>query len=56
MAASSAGIEDSTIRTLGQWSSSAFLVYIHTPRESIVDLLVLHVYLPLLSGLLLHKF
>jgi len=28
-----AGIEDSVIRTMGRWSSSAFLVYIRTPRE-----------------------
>ena len=29
-AAASAGIEDSVIRTLGRWSSSAYLVYIRT--------------------------
>ena len=31
-AAANAGIEDSIIRTLGRWSSSAFLTYIRTPR------------------------
>ena len=36
-AAASAGIEDSTIRTLGRWSSSAFLVYIRTPREQLAQ-------------------
>jgi len=29
--AASVRIEDSTIRTMGRWSSSAFLVYIRTP-------------------------
>ena len=32
-AAANAGIEDSTIQTLGRWSSAAFLSYIRTPRE-----------------------
>ena len=32
-AAASAGIEDSMIRTPGRWSSSAFLLYIRTPRQ-----------------------
>jgi len=32
-AAARAGIEDSTIRMLGRWSSSAFLSYIRTPRD-----------------------
>ena len=32
-AAANAGIEDSVIRTLGRWNSSAFLAYIRTPRE-----------------------
>ncbi len=32
-AAARAGIEDSTIRMLGRWSSSAFLTYIRTPRD-----------------------
>ena len=36
-AAASAGIEDSTIRTLGRWSSSAYLVYIRTPREQLAS-------------------
>ena len=30
--AANAGLEDSVIRTLGRWNSSAFLVYIRTPR------------------------
>ena len=34
-AAAHAGIEDSTIHTLGRWNSSAFLIYIHTPREQL---------------------
>ena len=34
-AAANAGIEDSVIRTLGKWSSSAFLTHIHTPREQL---------------------
>ena len=33
--AASAGIEDSVIRTMGRWSSSAFLAYIRTPREQL---------------------
>jgi len=32
-AAARAGVEDSVIRTLGRWNSSAFLAYIRTPRE-----------------------
>ena len=36
-AASRAGLEDSTIRMLGRWNSSAFLLYIRTPRESLVQ-------------------
>ena len=32
-AAARAGVEDSLIRTLGQWNSSAFLAYIRTPRD-----------------------
>ena len=36
--AARAGIEDSTIRTLGRWSSSAFLAYIRTPREQLAPL------------------
>ena len=34
-AAARAGVEDSTIRMLGRWSSAAFLTYIRTPRESL---------------------
>ncbi len=37
-AASRAGIEDSTIRMLGRWSSSAFLAYIRTPRDQLAAL------------------
>jgi len=33
--AASAGLEDSTICTLGRWNSSAFLLYIRTPREQL---------------------
>jgi len=36
--AASAGLEDSTIRTLGRWNSSAFLLYIRTPREQLAML------------------
>ena len=32
-AAANAEIEDSTIQTLGRWSSAAFLSYIRTPRD-----------------------
>ena len=33
--AASAGIEDSTIHTLGQWKSSAYLLYIRlNPRQN----------------------
>ncbi len=33
-----AGVEDSTIQTLGRWHSSAFLQYIHTPKERLAAL------------------
>ena len=33
--AASAGIEDSTIRMLGRWNSSAFLQYIRTPKQQL---------------------
>ena len=33
-----AGLEDSTIRALGRWSSSAFLVYIRTPKAHLAGL------------------
>jgi len=36
-AAARAGIEDSTIRLLGRWSSSAFLSYIRTPRSQLAQ-------------------
>ena len=32
-AAANRGLEDSTIRTLGRWSNSAFLTYIHTHTQ-----------------------
>ena len=31
--AAAAGVDDSMIQTLGQWKSSAYLVYIRLPRE-----------------------
>ena len=34
-AAAAAGIEDSTIQTLGRWHSAAFLQYIRTPKEKL---------------------
>ena len=33
----SVGIEDSVIRTMGRWSSSAYLVYIRIPREHLAS-------------------
>ena len=36
--AARAGIEDSTIRALGRWSSTAFLLYICTPRQHLAQL------------------
>ena len=36
-AAARAGVEDSTIRMMGRWSSSAFLTYICTPREELAS-------------------
>jgi hypothetical protein len=36
-AAARAGIEDSTIQMMGRWSSSAFLMYIRTPRDQLAD-------------------
>ena len=35
--AASAGVEDSTIRMLGRWSSSVFLQYIRTPRQQLAN-------------------
>ena len=32
------GLEDSTIKTLGRWQSSAFLQYIRTPKERLASL------------------
>ena len=37
-AAARAGIEDSTIKTLGRWSSSAFLAYIRSPPEQLAQM------------------
>ena len=34
-AAAAAGIQDSTIQTLGRWSSAAFLTYVRTPRQDL---------------------
>lgn len=36
-AAARAGLEDSVIRVLGRWNSSAFLSYIRTPREQLAQ-------------------
>ena len=36
-AAARAGVEDSTIRMLWRWSSSAFLTYVRTPREQLLE-------------------
>ena len=36
--AAKAGLEDSTICTLGRWNSTAFLTYIRTPREQLAQL------------------
>jgi hypothetical protein len=33
--AARAGLEDSTIRALGRWSSTAFLTYLRTPRQQL---------------------
>ena len=35
--ASACGLNDSTIKMLGRWSSSAYLVYIKTPREQLAS-------------------
>ena len=37
-AAAKAGLEESTIRALGRWNSTAFLTYIHTPREELAQI------------------
>ncbi len=36
--AAMAGVEDSTIQTLGRWHSSAFLQYVRTPKERLASL------------------
>jgi hypothetical protein len=36
-AAAQIGLEDSTIKSLGRWSSSAFLSYIRTPRDQLAS-------------------
>ena len=35
--AAKAGIEDSTIRMIGRWSSAAFLAYIRTPQDQLAQ-------------------
>ena len=35
--AASVGLEDSVIRALGRWNSSAFLVYVRTPRAQLAE-------------------
>ena len=37
MVAAKAGIEDTLIRFLGHWNSSAFLTYICTPKEDLAQ-------------------
>ena len=37
-AAAQAGVEDSTIKALGRWSSTAFLTYIQTLRQKLTAL------------------
>ena len=39
-AAAAAGIQDSTIQTLGRWSSAAFLTYVRTPRQDLATVSV----------------
>ena len=36
--AAACGVEDSLIKTLGQWSSSAYLLYVRVPRERLAAL------------------
>ena len=31
------GLSDTLIKTLGQWESSAYTIYIHTPRETLCN-------------------
>ena len=38
--AAARGVEDSLIKTLGRWESSAYLLYIQVPRERLADLSV----------------
>ncbi len=37
-AATQAGVEDSTIQSLGRWSSQAFLTYIQIPKEQLAPI------------------
>ena len=37
-AAAQAGVEDSTIKDLGRWSSTAFLTYMQTLRQKLAAL------------------
>ena len=34
------GLSDTLIKTLGQWESSAYTIYIHTPRETLCNVLM----------------
>ena len=36
--AAARGVEDSLIKTLGRWRSSAYLLYVRIPRERLADL------------------
>ncbi len=38
MAAAQAGVEDSTIQSLGRWSNQAFLTYIQIPKEQLAPI------------------
>jgi len=36
--ASAMGVEDSLIKTLGLWKSSAYLLYVHIPQEKLASM------------------
>ena len=38
LTAASRGVEDSLIKTLGRWRSSAYLLYVRIPRERLARL------------------
>ena len=40
------GILDAMIKMLGRWESSAYTIYIRTPREAISKVLVAEVHVP----------